>query len=138
MPLLLLYVLYATAENPNAHSWVIETVGTSRKDAFPLNKNSSILSFTTKSRLILRPNLPLIDCGVTLTINALYVHLSVFVWNGLRNVPSDRLHNHTLGNTFQVNRQSIRSPSNRRPTVACDRYRLAHFEAYRGHVRAEK
>ena len=35
--LLLLYVLHTTAENPNARGWVIETVGTSRKNAFQLN-----------------------------------------------------------------------------------------------------
>ena len=40
--------------------------------------------------------------------------------------------NNTLDNRFQVNRQSIGSYSNRRPTVACDRYRLALFEAYGG------
>ena len=53
-------VLYTTAENSNARSWVIETVGKSRKNAFQFNKNFSFFSFTTKSRLlILRPNLPL-------------------------------------------------------------------------------
>ena len=33
---------------------------------------------------------------------------------------------HTLDNRFVVSRQSIGSYSNRRPIVACDRYRLAH------------
>ena len=36
---------------------------------------------------------------------------------------------YTLDNRFQVIRQSIGSFSNRRPIVACDRYRLALFEA---------
>ena len=36
---------------------------------------------------------------------------------------------YTLDNRFQVNSQSIGSYSNRRPIAACDRYRLALFEA---------
>ena len=39
----------------------------------------------------------------------------------------------TLDNKFQINRQSIGSFSNSRPTVACDRYRLALSEACRRH-----
>lgn len=38
----------------------------------------------------------------------------------------------TLDNRFQVNRESIGSYSSRRATVACDKYRLALFEAYCG------
>ena len=41
----------------------------------------------------------------------------------------DRGTPYTLDNRFQVNRQSIRCYSNRKPIVACDRYRLALFEA---------
>ena len=51
--------------------------------------------------------------------------------SGLLCRPSCSSH-HTLDNRFQVNRQSIGSYSNRRPSVAWDRYRLAVFEGYCG------